>query len=221
MKIKAINKVDPLIKEHVANLNDRYFRQLNVGVGLFQSGKENVSLDFQSKSKSAPAVLVSKEEFPLLKELFLELKELNGLFDYDIEYIVWLGTDTFDKGKYKADRVVAHELRHIEQRSADLKTIYKDRLLDIVIFKYVSPIEVDADNFANMTVARSYNKKYDWVREVKILFDKNNAKIKAINKAIFRNNKEIIVDGEAFLELSTNQDLKNLFRYYFQMLKRF
>lgn len=221
MRIVLLNKVDLTISGQALNLNAYHFAKIKSKVGLFQSRKyECIEWCEADKLKTAPAVLIPKKEFSFLKLIFPEITELNKPFENDVDSIVWFGSSTLQREKHDPNHVVAHELKHTEQRFNNLKAIYKNQILDFVIHNYLSPTDIDANNFANMVTARSFDKNYDWVDKVDKLFKENINKIKLINEAILKGDKYIIVDGECFCELSFDQNKKNLFRYYIKKINQ-
>lgn len=220
MKFVSLNEVNSSISGHVVNLDDRYFNKIDLSIGLFQSPKyEYVEWSEGNKLKRVPAVLVPKKEFQWLKLLFSEINELENPFQSDIGLIVWFGKSVLQKEKHNSDHIVAHELRHIEQRYVDLNTIYKDRVLDFIPHGYPLPTEIDADYFANKTTSRDYDRDYNWIDEVNKLFERNKEKIKSINLAIAKNNTDIIIDNEYYHELSLDQNKRDLFQYYFKKIR--
>lgn len=219
MKFIPLNNVDSIIIGHAINIDDRYFKKIDFTIGLFQSTAHE-TLDWwkDDKQKSAPAVLIPKEEFQWQKELFPKTVELENLFQNEVNLIVWFGKSVLKKEKYCSDHVVAHELKHIEQRFSDLHSVYKDRLLDFILYKRQPPTEIDAQNFADMTTAKQYNKTYNWINEANKLFEANLEKIKLINQAITANDKDVRVDSEFFVELNSDQNKRDLFKYFYSQI---
>lgn len=227
MEITSLNEVDRVITDRAKNLNDLYFKDINVVVGLFQSTiHEELEWDEIFAQKKAPSFVFSKKDLDLVKKAFFkkevydtEFKKLKDYFNKNIPVIIWFGKSLSQNKKYCVNHVVAHELQHIKQKETDLTTFYKDRVLSFLPEKKIStetPAEIDAIYFANMTITRDY-KDYDWVKETQKLFDENLGKIESINEAIVKK-ENIIVDGEGFLE-RLDQNKRNLFQHYFDKTK--
>ncbi len=211
MKIKKINDVDPVVIGRALNLNDQYFKDVNIEVALYQSrfyGDIELSL-----GEHTPAVLIPKEEFQWLKRLYPEISELEDLFVNDVKLISWIGTAAIDK--YDPDHVISHELKHVQQRASNIKSFYKDRLLSFLLKK--PPTEIDADDFAGMTLSWNNKSKYDWIEQANMLFEKKMDLLKTINESIENKDKIIKVNDTVYLQFDEDAN-RELFKYFFSKI---
>ena len=163
MKVVQLNQISDEIQSSIDEVNSRFFKGISSKLGVFQSSI--------LKKDSKYAVTLPKEDLILIStSKFLE--EIRGKFSNGIDFIVWFSKDS-TLGEI-TEKVVKHELKHVEQNIKYPIEICREALLDCSFVeknKWNRPTEIDASNFANG------RDNFNWISEVNKLFNKFEPKL--------------------------------------------
>lgn len=217
MQFNFLNKIENQILEITKAIGKKYFEDVNIEVGIFQSPLHNLLTWTENGHMNAtPAIVIPKEDFVFLKRDVPEIEETSGSFKNKLTVIIWLGKKLLNIPTIDPTHLLAHELRHVSQLKMDKNILAKDRILSFILSNKYIPSEVDANNFADMVLGYKFETKYDWILKTNELFNKNEKKLFKIYEDIIDNKDEIVVEGCRHEEFSNRESKRMLFKYYFE-----
>jgi len=158
MKITLVNSFpNKEIIELADSINKDYFSDLDEAVGLFQSN------EFFTFNKGKYAIMIPCRDVIVTSGLHSFLQPLRHI-KIGNKHLV-----CFQKNIHKhpdLQKIIIHELRHIEQYSKYPTAFHRSQLIAILFNdRWPPPTEKDADDF----VHNPSNRKHMWVENVKAI----------------------------------------------------
>ena len=218
MKITSTENIKKGIVAVAEVIARQYFSVLPVEVLLYQSSDLALESD---EGEEIPACIVPKEDILPFSACFPQLEEIESFFNEKIRFIIWLGQSVENSPQEMIIRVIAHELKHVEQIVISPRSALRSKALFCFgHIKISRPSEIDADNFAKKVAGLGIDNNYSWEHETDILFEQNREFIKKVYEELKLNRNGFVANPldstNGFEVYSLCEEKKRLCMHFFE-----